>query len=187
MDSPEIQQAEQIWNSLRIPILVMVALAPIIIAFLIYRYKRIIKGLEKEYQTNQRLVENRIEIYNRIGPKLNDIFCFYCYNGNWKEITPLDVVSLKKELDKDLNVNTPMFSNEVSEKYLDFMRLCFVSFSGWEHDEKIKTLYELRQEHNAQWNDDWIPYFDTNNVVEAVILKEKYNQLIESFKIDLNI
>ena len=34
------------------------------------------------------------------------------------------------------------------------MRLCFVSFSGWEHDEKIKSLYELRQENNIEWNDD---------------------------------
>ncbi len=186
MNSPEIQQAEQIWNSLKIPIMIIATLAPIIIAFLVFRYNRIIKGLDKKHQTNQRIFEKRIEIYDRIGPKLNDIFCFYCYNGNWKEITPIDIVRLRKELDKDINVSTPLFSNDISEKYIDFMHLCFVSFSGWEHDEKIKSLYELRQEHNVEWNEDWIQFFDKNNVVEAVKLKEKYNELIESFKKDLS-
>lgn len=186
MNSPEIQLAEQIWNSLKIPISIIAALAPFIIAFLVFRYKRIIKGLDKKYQTNQRIVEKRIEIYDRIGPKLNDIYCFYCYNGNWKEISPMDIVRLKKDLDKDINVSTPLFSNELNEKYIDFMRLCFVAFSGWEHDEKIKSLYELRQEHNVEWNDDWIPFFDTNNVVEAVKLKERYDELIETFKKDMS-
>ena len=186
MNSPEIQQAEQIWNSLKIPITIIAALAPVIIAFLVFRYKRIIKGLDKKYQTNQSLVEKRIEIYDRISQKLNDIFCFYCYNGNWKEITPIDIVRLKKELDKDINVSTPVFSNDISEKYNEFMRLCFVSFSGWEHEEKIKSLYELRQEHNVEWKDDWIEFFDTNNVIEATKLKERYNALIDSFKKDLS-
>ena len=187
MNSPEIQQTEQIWNSLKIPIMIIATLAPIIIAFLVIRYNRIIKRLDRKHQTNQRIVEKRIEIYDRIGPKLNDIFCFYCYNGNWKEITPIDIVRLKKELDKDINVNTPILSNDISGKYIDFMRLCFVSFSGWEHKEKIKSLYEIRQEHNVEWNDDWIQFFDTNNVIEGIKMKESYNELIEYFKKDLSL
>ncbi len=186
MNSPEIQQADQIWNSLKIPITILAVLAPIIIALLIFRYKKIIKALEKKHQDNQKIVEKRLEIYDRIGPKLNDIFCFYCYNGNWKEISPPDIVRLKKELDKDINVSSPIFSNNISEKYTDFMRLCFVSFSGWEHDEKIKSLYELRQENNLEWKEDWIQFFDTNNVVEAIKLKEKYEALLESVKKDLS-
>lgn len=186
MNSPEIQQAEQVWNSLRIPITIIAALAPVIIVFLVFRYKKIINGLDKKHQTNPRKVEKRVEIYDRIGPKLNDIYCFYCYNGNWKEISPIDIVRLKKELDKDINVSAPLLSDDISEKYTNFMRLCFVAFSGWEHDEKIKSLYELRQDNNVDWNDDWIPYFDTNNVVEAVRLKESYDELIETFKKDMS-
>ncbi len=186
MNSPEIQQADQIWNSLKIPITILAVLAPIIMAFVVFRYQKMIKVLKKKHQGNQKIIEKRVEIYDRIGPKLNDVFCFYCYNGNWKEISPPDIVRLKKELDKDINVSSPVFSNNISEKYTDFMRLCFVSFSGWEHDEKIKSLYELRQEHTEEWNDDWIQFFDTNNVVEAVKVKEKYEVLLESIKKDLS-
>ena len=185
MSSPDIQLTEQIWNSLKIPIMIIAALAPIIIAFLAFRFNRTAKLLKKKHQTNQKLVEKRIEIYDRIGPKLNDLFCFYCYNGNWKEITPIDIIRLKRELDKDINIYTPLFSNDLSKKYIDFIHLCFVSFTGWEHKEKIKSLYEIRQEHNIEWDDDWIQFFDTNNVIEAIKMKESYNELIEYFKKDL--
>lgn len=187
MNSSGLQQAEQIWNSLKIPITIVSVLGPLIITFLVFRYKRIIKGLETKYQTNQKVIEKRIEIYDRIGPKLNELFCFYCYNGNWKKTTPIDIVSLKKELDKEITVSSPIFSRSINEKYLDFMRLCFISFSGWEHEEKIKSFYELRQEQNVEWKDDWIQFFDTKNVVDAIAMKQSYEELIECFRRDMSL
>ena len=186
MSSPEIQVTEQIWTSLKIAIIIVAALGPVIIAFLTIRYKRIIKGLKQEHQTNQGIIEKRIEVYDRMGPILNDLICFYCYSGNWKEITPIDIIRLKKELDKDINIYTPLFSKDISKKYIDFIHLCFVSFSGWEHKEKIKSLYEIRQEHYVEWNDEWIPYFDTNNVVEAIKLREAHNELKDYFQSTFN-
>ncbi|MEN8228115.1 MAG: hypothetical protein ABFS38_08175 [Bacteroidota bacterium] len=185
MSISEIQQTEQIWKNLEIAIMIIALLTPIIIALLVFRFNGIIKRLNKKQWTNQKIVEKRIEIYDRIVPKLNDILCFYSYTGNWKELTPIDIIRLKKELNKDINIYAPLFSDDLSKKYIDFIHLCFVSFSGWEHDEKIKSLYELRQEHNVEWNDDWIQFFDTNNVIEAIKIKERYNELIDSFKKDL--
>jgi len=186
MNSPEIQLSEQIWSSLKIPIMIIAALAPVIIVFLVIRYNRIIKGLNKKHQTNQGLIEKRIEIYDRIGPKLNDILSFFCYSGNWKDLTPIDMMRLKKELDQDINTNAPLFPDDLSKKYFGFIHLCFVSHSGWEHEEKIKSLYEIRQEHYVEWNDDWIPYFDTNNVVEAIKLRETHNELKDYFQSTFN-
>ena len=186
MNSPEIQLSEQIWSSLKIPIMIIAALAPIIIVFLVIRYNRIIKGLNKKHQTNQKIVEKRIEIYDRIGPKLNDILSFFCYSGNWKDLTPMDMMRLKKELDQDINTYAPLFSDDLSKKYSDLIHMCFVSHSGWEHEEKIKSLYEIRQEHYVEWNDDWIPYFDTNNVVEAIKLREAHNELKDYFQSTFN-
>ena len=186
MNSPEIQLSEQIWSSLKIPIMIVAALAPIIIVFLVIRYNRIIKALNKKHQTNQRVIEKRIEIYDRIGPKLNDILSFFCYSGNWKDLTPIDMMRLKKELDQDINTNAPLFPDDLSKKYTGFIYLCFVSHSGWEHKEKIKSLYEIRQEHMVDWNDDWIPYFDTNNVVEAIKFREAHNELKDYFQSTFN-
>jgi hypothetical protein len=183
----EIQLTEQVWNSLKIAIIIIAALAPFVIVILVFRYNRIIKRLEKKHETDQKIVEKRIEIYDRIGPKLNEILSFYCYIGNWKEITPMDVIRLKRELDKEINTYAPLFSDDISKKYSEFIQLCFISFSGWEHEEKIKSLYELRQENNVEWNDDWIAFFDTKNVIDAIKMKERYNELMGVFKKDLSL
>lgn len=187
MNSPDIQLTEQLWASLKIAIIILAALGPVLIAFLIIRYKRIIKGLKQEHQTNQGIIEKRIEVYDRMGPILNDLICFYCYSGNWKELTPVDILRKKMELDKDINTYSPIFSDELSKKYGGFIQLCFVSFSGWDHKERIKSLYDLRQENNEEWSDEWIPMFDTNNVVEATIMRERYDELIAYFKKEMDL
>ena len=96
------------------------------------------------------------------------------------------MMRLKKELDQDINTNAPLFPDDLSKKYTGFIYLCFVSHSGWEHKEKIKSLYEIRQEHMVDWNDDWIPYFDTNNVVEAIKFREAHNELKDYFQSTFN-
>ena len=185
MSLPEIQLTDPIWRGLAIATMIIAILTPIIMVIPAFRFSRIIKRMNKKQLSNQKIVEKRIEIYDRIVPKLNDIFCFYCYIGNWNEITPMAVLRLKRELDKDMNIYASLFSDDLSKKYMGFKQLCFVSMSGWEHDEKIKSLYQLRQENHQEWDDDWIQYFDTNNVIEAIKIKERYDELIESFKEDL--
>lgn len=187
MSSPDPLLSDKIWNSLKIVIIILAFLGPVIITFLVIRFNRIKNRLIRLHQTNQRLVEKRIEIYDRIGPKLNDILCFLTYTGNWKVLTPPDIIHFKRDLDKDIKTNTPLYSDDLIKKYDSFMQLCFVSFSGWEHNEKIKSLYELRQEHIQEWKKEWIPFFDTNNVVEGIKLKERYDELMTSFKRDLSL
>ena len=187
MNSPEIQLSEQIWTSLKIPIMIIAALAPLVIIFLVIRYNKIIKALKEKHQTNQKTIEKRIEIYDRIGPKLNDVLSFFCYSGNWKELTPMDMMNVKRELDQEINTYAPVFSEDLRKKYMGFILLCYVSHSGWEHKEKIKSLYDLRQEHSLEWKEDWIPYFDRNNVVEAIKIREAHNELQNFFQKELTL
>ena len=186
MNPPEAQLGEQIWNSLKIVIILMAAIAPLIVVFQAIRFKRIKKRLIGQHQANQKLVEKRIEVYERMGPKLNDILCFFSYTGNWKELSPVHIMRIKRELDKEIHTTTPLFSDALGPKYNSFMQLCFVAHAGWEHKEKIKSLYELRQENNAAWNAEWIPYFDTNNVLEGIRIKASYDDLMAGFRLELN-
>lgn len=186
MHSAEILLAEEIWNTLQIPIILVALIAPLVIVFLIIRQNRVIKHLKEKQQNDQRIIEKRIEVYGRIGSKLNDIVSFFLYTGNWKELSPVDMIQLKRELDKEITINTPVFSDDLSKNYNGFIHLCFVSFSGWEHEEKIKSLYELRKEQNTEWDEEWTAYFDTNNVVEGVRLKESYDTLMKYFQKELS-
>lgn len=178
---------EDTWNSLQIAIIIVAAVSLIVNLILAIRTSRIKKQLLKQYQSNQKLVEKRIEVFERMGPKLNDILSFFCYTGNWKELAPPDIMQLKRELDKDIQIHASHFSDELIPTYNAFMQLCFVAHTGWEHNEKIKSLYELRQEQTSGWLDSWIPYFDTNNVVDGVQVKERYDKLLAFFKKDLHL
>jgi hypothetical protein len=178
---------EQLSYNLQMAIIIVALAAIVVIVIQAIRFGRVKKQLLAQYQANQKLVEKRIEVYERMGPKLNDIVSFFCYTGNWKELAPPDIMELKRELDKDIQIHTTLFSDELSAIYNAFMQLCFVTHTGWEHNEKIKSLYELRQENTPGWLDVWIPYFDTNNVVEGVLVKERYDDLLAFFKKDLHL
>lgn len=186
MVSPEILISEQIWNTLRLPVTIVAITAPVIIVFLMIRYNRIIKRLKEVQLDNQKIIEKRTEVFSRLGPQLHDILSFFLYTGNWKKLAPTDLLELKRKLDKDITINAPLFSNDLMAMYKGFMQLCFISFSGWEHEEKIKSQYELRQEKSVGWDSEWIDYFDTNNVVEGVKLKESYDKLMQCFQEELN-
>lgn len=181
------QLTDQIWDNLKIAVIIIAALGPVIIVFLAIRFNWMKKRLIKQLQSNQRLFEKRIEIYEMIGPKLNDMYSFFSYTGNWKELTPVDILRLKREVDKEINIKTALFSDELITKYSSLMTLCFVSHSGWDHEEKIKSLFELRQLHSMGWSEEWIPLFDTNNVIEATTLKERYDKLMTCFKKEMSL
>ena len=187
MNAPDPALTGQLWDSLKIPILIVAILGPVIIIILAIRFNRFKKRLIGQYQSNQKLIEKRIEVYERIGPKLNDLLGFFCYTGDWKDFTPMDIMRLKRELDKDITINTPLFSEDLHERYDAFVRLCFVAHAGWEHQEKIKAQYAMRKEHMPEWNEEWVPFFDTNNVVEGIKMKERYDELMEYFKKEVNI
>jgi len=95
------------------------------------------------------------------------------------------MMNVKRELDQEINTYAPVFSEDLRKKYMGFILLCYVSHSGWEHKEKIKSLYDLRQEHSLEWKEDWIPYFDRNNVVEAIKIREAHNELQNFFQKEL--
>jgi hypothetical protein len=187
MNAPDPALTGQVWDSLKIPILIVAVLGPVIIVILAIRFSRFKKRLIGQYQSNQKLIEKRIEVYERIGPKLNDLLGFFCYTGDWKDFTPMDIMRLKRELDKEITINTPLFSDDLHERYDAFVRLCFVAHAGWEHQEKIKSQYAMRKEHMPEWNEEWVPFFDTNNVVEGIKMKERYDELMEYFKKEVNI
>lgn len=41
---------------------------------------------------NQKLVEKRIAILSDAPPKLNDMYCYFCWVGAWASFSPVDIV-----------------------------------------------------------------------------------------------
>lgn len=88
------------WTSLEITKLVVAGLTPVLVAALGFWLNRRLKSLEQAQWAQQKVIDRRIKAYDELAKPLNELFCFFCYVGSWKEITPPDLVRLKRELDQ---------------------------------------------------------------------------------------
>jgi hypothetical protein len=182
----QIQKDEPIWADPGFLQLIALILMLLVLVYLVFRVSKYLIQMPSPQMQDQNITEKRLELYDRIATRLYDVFSFFSYTGNWMELSPREIIRVKRELDKELGIYGPLFTSELVEKCESFIKLCFISASGWEHELKIKSLYELRQEHQPGWDDEWIRYFDQKNVADAVMLKEKFNELINDFKLQLS-
>ncbi len=189
---------ENPWNSLEITKVLISAATPILVAIVAYGLNRRIKKHDKRQWTNQKLVEKRIEIYDKIVPLLNDLLCFHCYIGNWKEIKASEIIQIKRTLDKCMYVYAPLFSPKLVEKYHNFIELYYETFTGWGMDAKIKTMFDRRAEFSKVWDPAYESLFSSQTIEkirnkeinENDFIKEKqsaYNGIIEEFQLALEI
>jgi hypothetical protein len=74
-------------------------------------------------------VARRHEIFQEVAPKLNQLLCFMALVGRWKEITPTDVLSLKRDVDEVMYTNCLLFSDTLFATYHAFMARFFAMYA----------------------------------------------------------
>lgn len=131
--------AAETWTSLEAAKLAVGVLTPLSVAGLGWYISRSLKRLELLQWTNQKLIEKRIAIYDDVGPKINQLFCFYMWVGNWKDISPPEVLQIKRELDHRMYVYEHLFDRDVYFAFREFMGTLFDTFQGVGMDAKIKS------------------------------------------------
>lgn len=152
-------QAQSAWNSLEIIKLLVQVLTPLILLFLGVWINRVARRIEAVQWANQKVVEKRIVIYDKLAPRLNDLHCYFQWIGNWKEQSPVGVIKTKRELDKDVHVYGPLFSPEFKTRYDEFMELCFRTYMDPGTDARLLTAKRSadgdREAASASWDNSW--------------------------------
>jgi hypothetical protein len=97
------------WNSLEIAKLAVSVLTPLIVLCIGIWVNRLIQRMQSLKWANQKIIEKRIAVYDELVPLLNDIYCYYEFVGNWKELTPIQILELKRKLDKKVYIYAPCF------------------------------------------------------------------------------
>lgn len=125
------------------------------------------------------IIYKRLEIYDKIAPDLNRIYCFRRYLGYWKEISPPDLIVTKRRLDKHVNINRYLLSEEFYRAYLDFMAVTFRTFTGQGEDAKIRAVvvHDLgdRRVHSAyDWDEGYEYMFDAEDLPTDYQVDEAY-------------
>jgi hypothetical protein len=171
-----MNQSQSIWNSLEITKLVIGTLTPLFLLFLGIWVNRIAKRVETAQWANQKLIEKRIAIYDELAPLINDLYCYYMCVGNYKEFTPLQIIAIKRNLDKKVYIYAPLFSPDFIYSYNKFIHLCFLTYTGVGHDARLRTLIEhpmggdRKKVSSFPWQTEWDVLFAR---------KEQYSPLEE--------
>lgn len=121
----------------------------IIVAFVTIRW-------DARKTANQELIKKRIEIYDSVAPKLNELLCFFLSRGAWKTLQPPLIIQRKRELDQTMYVYGPLFSAATFDQYNVFMHCCFRMFTGVGHAARLRAdLRRLQQEWGTEWQPEW--------------------------------
>lgn len=168
------------WNSLEIVKLAVAALTPILVVVAGFWLNRRLKSVEQAQWSQQKIIERRIRAYDEIAPPMNDLFCFYCYVGGWKELTPPGVVHLKRDLDRVAHISAPLFDTQFLPRYNRLMDLFFSTFGNWGEDAKLKTLPDRRKQALPnQWDLAWDQCFaDRSLATEPDAIKPEYGSFM---------
>lgn len=144
---------------------------------------------------NRLLLEARFEYYKDLAPDLNRLMCYLTYIGEWRDISPPEVVYLKRKIDKVFYVAAPLFSKQVGQRYRELMDLSFRTFGFWGQDARILSGPGRRRESWVRadpWVKEWDDYFALRE--DEVITPESlrayrlaYDKLVAALVTDLSL
>ncbi|OZB60646.1 MAG: hypothetical protein B7X39_09485 [Lysobacterales bacterium 14-68-21] len=180
------------WNTLEIVKLFAGVLTPLSVAALGWFISRRLKRLELVQWSNQKLIEKRLAVYDSVAPLLNKLLCFYTWVGDWKEVSPEDVVKAKRELDKSFNIYRHLFDDEVYEAYQTYIHVLFETFTGAGLDAKIRSNVNGpdgdRTSHcTYTWNSAWSGKFSEEKVVGKSEVRKHYYALMAVIRKSLGV
>lgn len=182
-----------LWNSLEVAKLALSLLTPIMILLIGIWVTRFAERFKALLWANQKVIEKRIAVYDELAPLLNDVYCYYGYVGNWKELTPPQVLEIKRKLDKRVYIYAPLFSPSFIDLYNIFIRLCFQTFVKPGLDAKLRTQivskYGNRKDVSTiEWDQKWNDMFsDPKEATLKQDIESTYNKLMSCFASELGV
>jgi hypothetical protein len=179
-----------VWTSLEIAKLVVGILTPIAVVILGIFVARATARIEQTQWASQKVVEYRLKIYENVAPKLNGLLCFYTFVGRWKEITPTEVLRLKRELDEDIYVYRMLFSPHLFETYQTFMETLFKTYAAPDRDALIRASVATAVGDRrllAWWEPASASLFADHDIPSFRDVNAVYEQLGDDFRVELYI
>lgn len=120
------------------------------------------KSLEKlksRLQLNHAIIQKRADIYAEIQEDLNSIYSYIKRVGNWKALTPMDILEHKRKVDQKIHSTKPYWSKDMLNNYNYFMKTCFVTNRGHKIDAGIVAEVDKYKKLDS-WNGDFEIHFD---------------------------
>jgi hypothetical protein len=175
------------WSSLEkaqfwVSVLQVIASAGVSIAIFYYghKYSEVAAFEADRAQKFAQVTKQRIAIWDKVAGDINDIYCYFLFVGDWKHLTPDDIIQRKRSLDKTMYSYRPFFTDEFFGKYMNFIDSTYKPFGGWEKDAKLRTAPVRPSD-----NDSDKGRFTNEDNRKAIF--ESYSALIKSAGAELDV
>jgi hypothetical protein len=192
--------ASSTWSSLEIAKLLVGATTPFVVALLgwfissrITKYQQeqtsqvmaLVEQTRHTYWSNQKLIEKRLELYDKMAPLLNKLYCFYMWRGDWKDVSPRDVVQAKRDLDRDLYLYRHLLGKDFEQAYQTFIHQLFSTYTGAGHDARIRSRVvspngNRMTDSRYKWDEAWNSLF-ADDPVETPLIRGAYERIMTIF------
>jgi hypothetical protein len=168
------------WNTLEIAKLIVSIFTPIGVGWFINRK---LKKVDLEQWSNQKIIEKKLSLYDKLAPDLNKLYCFYMWRGDWNEISPKDVIDIKRQLDRSVHIYRHLLGKSFFIEYQAFYNLLF-SPHGEDgearKDNKIISIIKgkdgdrKKDRRYKQWDCKWNDFFLKGKALDKY--RKKYEQ-----------
>lgn len=152
-------------------------------------------ALARRQSRNSELLKARVEYYKVLAPDLNLLMCYMTFIGSWRDISPVEIVALKRKLDQNFYCAAPLFSDPVRDAYIGLEGSCFSTFNNWGQDPLILSgAYRRRQAwtRKPEWSDSWNAMFskadDTSIPADKLqAIRRAHDELVAALVRDLDL
>jgi hypothetical protein len=168
------------WDSVELARLAVAALTPLAVLGLGLIVARSTRRIEAIQYANQTVVGRRLEVFEQVAPKLNKLLCFFAFVGRWKEITPNEVLILKRDADEVMFTNRLLFSDALFGAYQAFTERFFAMFATVDGDALIRARIASSLGDRRRlpwWNPDMAAMFARQLTCEPADAQLAYDQL----------
>jgi hypothetical protein len=173
------------WSSLEIAKLIVGALTPIFLFVLGYMVTRAARRVEQAQWASRKLIERRLELYEEMAPTLNDLFCFFTLVGHFREVTPPEALSRKRQLDRIFHAHAPLFSPEFRDRYQDFLNACFLPFTGAGEPARLRASLAAQRRERRAWKPEWDAMFTQGDESPPDQIAAAYDDMMDAFASDV--
>ena len=175
---------------LEIAKLIVQALTPAVVGYLGWKVSKRLKDIEQSQWGNRKLTEKRIQIYEKISPLLNRLFCYFAYVGDWQAHSPKAIVATKRELDHEMHINKYLLEPEVFDAYQKFINGLFQLYTGAGNDAKLKTHVmsvdgDRRQSPHFKWETAFKDCFSKGDVLSADEVGRLYDAVMKAQRLGI--
>lgn len=165
--------------------LILSIVTPVLLLALGIPIARYTKRLDTQAALDEKLIERRLALFERLGPDLNDLYCLTQFVGHFRSIDPPSALKRKRRLDKTIHVNRPIFSTEVMLAYTRFIDAVFKTPD--QAGENAKLLIEpdvLAVERGGEWPEEWDDYFADEPATPQHEVERAYTKLVDALARD---